>query len=819
MNTPHRIGGAMAGLLLFTAMLWLPAADFRIDDVRWQNGHAEVSIAKEPAFYYILWRGDQPTEIRLVTDLALGSVPPNSLADTNATNASHFYRVEKVPMTSLRDSDGDGINDAWELLYRHPGAALNPSDANEDHTGNGVPDWIDALRESSGTGVRGRPLVAGGTYHSLAVKTDGTLWGWGDNLAGQLGSSAFTEANSPTQIGTDTNWSAASIGGLTSYGLKSDGTLWVWGQTTTGNVFSPTQVGTNTNWIGLPKGRAANNPTALQADGTRWQFVSSFTNAQPLGSNDWAAVADDYGSGHWAITSDGTLWNGLSTFDTNGVWASISLGLYHALALRSDGTLWAWVAGCCSPAADGQLGLGSAQPYSPTRVGSDAWAAVAAGLYHSVGIKSDGSLWWWGFNNGFEPSGAGFVRTNMPARIGTNTDWIAVSAGDAHTVALRADGTVWTFGYNEMGKLGNGTIALVKQPTQVGSDQDWSTIAIGNLFSFGLKSNGTLWAWGANPYGVQGVGSFSYSPVPRQVPGSNWIAVSGGGDHSTALQNDGSLWVWGKYIYDNSIAGVFTNLPTRMGTDSDWVKVSAGWQHSLVMKANRSLWAWGRNVRGELGNGMMFDTQNSPVQVSGFGSWTNFSAGYYASLGVRNSALYRWGGEIGSGGIPNYSSPQQIGGDFTWRSVANAKSHISSSHALALKHDGTLWAWGSSFRGQLGINNSSGQPVQVGISTNWSQIAVGDLFSGALQADGTIWMTGFNFYGQLGFGTRADTNFFTQVGGETNWTIVAAGYRHTLALKASGSIWAWGDNSYGQCAQPALFEPAPVPGTNWGKPH
>ncbi|HEY0550794.1 MAG TPA: hypothetical protein VGF13_14415, partial [Verrucomicrobiae bacterium] len=86
----------MAGLLLFTAIVCLPAADFRIEDVRWQNGRAEVSFAKELGFYYILWRGEQPTEIRLATDMALGSVPPNSLADTNATNSSRFYRVEKI---------------------------------------------------------------------------------------------------------------------------------------------------------------------------------------------------------------------------------------------------------------------------------------------------------------------------------------------------------------------------------------------------------------------------------------------------------------------------------------------------------------------------------------------------------------------------------------------------------------------------------------------------------------------------------------------------------------------------------------------------
>jgi alpha-tubulin suppressor-like RCC1 family protein len=285
-----------------------------------------------------------------------------------------------------------------------------------------------------------------------------------------------------------------------------------------------------------------------------------------------------------------------------------------------------------------------------------------------------------------------------------------------------------------------------------------------------------------------------------------------------ALQSDGSLWVWGKYFYVNPMSDVFTNVPTRLGTDSDWVRVSAGWQHSLAMKTNRTLWAWGRNVRGELGTGSAGASENAPVQVSGFGSWTNFSAGFYSSLGVRGSTLYVWGNEIGSSGFPNYLSPQQVGGELNWWQVANAKSHLTTSHALALKQNGTLWAWGSSFRGQLGTNNTSGLPVQVGTASTWSQIAAGDQFSGALQTDGTLWMTGFNFYGQLGSGTRSDTNLFTRVGG-TNWTSFAIGYRHVLGLQTDGSLWAWGDNSYGQCAQPALFEPVAVAGTDWGKPH
>jgi alpha-tubulin suppressor-like RCC1 family protein len=803
-------------MLILAASAGLRSAEFRIDDVLWQNGRAEVSFAKEPAFYYILWRGDEPTEIRLATDLALGSVTPNSLADTNATNAARFYRVEKVPMTSVRDTDDDGINDPWELLYRHSGAALNGQDPEEDHNANSVPDRLDALRESLREGgVRSRPVLAAGYYHSLAVKRDGTLWGWGDNIAGRLGVSGFTETSSPVQISPETNWVAVSVNEPMSLGLRSDGSLWTWGREGySGSILPPVQIGVGMKWIGLPKAWSSQSPTLLREDGTRWQISGTYSNlVQMDAATDWAAVADGGASQHWAIKIDGTLWSGVSIFDTNQSWSAITLGLYHALAVRTDGTLWAWTIGCCNN--EGQLGLGSyASPSTPTQAGTDTWAAAAAGLYSSAGIKSDGSLWWWGLNQGFDPSSGDLVRTNAPARLGTNTDWVAVSI-DAHILALRADGTVWTFGYNEGGRLGNGTPAFVKEPAQVGGDPDWIEVATGTRFSFGLKTNGTLWAWGANRYGVLGVGEFAYGSSPRQVPGSNWISVSAGTDHTVALQSDGSLWVWGRFSYGDAAPGeLSTNLPTRLGSDLDWRKISAGAQHSLAIKNNRTLWAWGRNVNGELGTGGF--SQNSPVQVGSL-FWTNIAAGHYSSLGVASGGtLYKWGQAIGS--VFGSQQPSQICCSSDWADVALAKSHITSAHALALQRNGTLWGWGASFNGQLGTNGSVGQPAQIGASTNWAQIAVGDHFSSARQRDGTLWMAGENFYGQLGLGHRIDTNLFTPVGADTNWTSVAAGTSHVLALKADRTLWAWGDNSFGQCAQPALFEPMPVAGTNWGQP-
>src|SRR5436190_8271958 len=400
------------GLLLLGA--GAGAVDLEIESIQVQPGRVEVRYNNEPGFYYILWRGEQLSEIRFAADLGRGTFFLPFLADTNATNAALFYRVEKVLMAAQRDTDGDGICDAWELLYRQPGAALSPGDASEDHNGNGISDLTEARRESFREGaVRGRPVLAAGLYHSLAIRQNGTLWGWGDNLFGQLGSSSFTDTNAPAQIGTDTNWLAVSCALFTSYGLKTDGTLWYWGQCNTGNVFAPTQIGTNRNWIGLPKGQPQHNPTALQSDGSRWQFVDSFTNAQLLYSSGWAAVSDDSSFGHWAIDRDGRL-SGGSFSDFSPVWSAVSIGYWRVLGLRTDGTLWQQGGTFAAPEGGG---------YSQNffQLGTNTWAAVSAGGYHALGIQSDGSLWWWGANEGFAPQGNGLTSTNLPTRFGTNT--------------------------------------------------------------------------------------------------------------------------------------------------------------------------------------------------------------------------------------------------------------------------------------------------------------------------------------------------------------------------------------------------------------
>ena len=144
---------------------------------------------------------------------------------------------------------------------------------------------------------------------------------------------------------------------------------------------------------------------------------------------------------------------------------AISAGQVHSLALKADGTLWAWGAN-----GNYQLGLGDTTQRSvPTQVvgATDLWVAVAAGYDNSLALKSDGTLWGWGLNN-YEQSGPGGPNITAPTRIGTASDWMAVSPGETYTLAKKADGTLWAWGDNTYGQLGVGDEISRSTLTQFG---------------------------------------------------------------------------------------------------------------------------------------------------------------------------------------------------------------------------------------------------------------------------------------------------------------------------------------------------------------
>ncbi len=144
------------------------------------------------------------------------------------------------------------------------------------------------------------------------------------------------------------------------------------------------------------------------------------------------------------------------------------------------------------------------------------WEVVAAGFAHTVAIKTDGTLWAWGYNEYGQLGDGTWEDKNTPTQIGTDTDWEAVAAGDYHSLALKTDGTLWVWGNNGYGQLGDGTTVNKNIPTRIGIDTDWSAIAAGFYHTIALKSDDTLWAWGYNNYGQLGDGT-AWKDSPVQI--------------------------------------------------------------------------------------------------------------------------------------------------------------------------------------------------------------------------------------------------------------------------------------------------------------
>ncbi len=180
---------------------------------------------------------------------------------------------------------------------------------------------------SNVTGIDWSAIAAGGS-HTVALKSDGTLWAWGDNDYGQLGDGTTTDKATPTQIGSATNWSAIAAGSRHTVGLKSDGTLWTWGRNpygqlgdgTTVDKYSPTQVGSATNWSTVAAGR--HHTASLTSDGTLWAW----------GRNDYGQLGDGTTASKNTPTQIGSATN----------WSAVAAGGHHTVAIKTDGTLWTW---------------------------------------------------------------------------------------------------------------------------------------------------------------------------------------------------------------------------------------------------------------------------------------------------------------------------------------------------------------------------------------------------------------------------------------------------------------------------------------------
>jgi alpha-tubulin suppressor-like RCC1 family protein len=347
--------------------------------------------------------------------------------------------------------------------------------------------------------------------------------------------------------------------------------------------------------------------------------------------------------------------------------------------------------------------------------------------------------------------GTAFIVAPIPAPTTT-------AAGQYHSVSIRPDGTLWAWGSNSSGQLGDGTTGTDRiSPVQIGSAADWQSVAAGSLHTLAVRADGTLWAWGVNNYGQLGDGTTTDQAMPVQIgTATNWRSVAAGSLHSVAVRTDGTLWTWGRNGNGQLGDGTTTDhlSPAQVGTATTWLTVAGGEFHTAAVSTNGTLWTWGSNGNGQLGNGTTIQ-RNSPSQVGSVATWTSVTAGQFHTLALRaDNTLWAWGynnaGQLGDGSSAQRINPVQVGATVDWLTVA-----AGQSHTVAVSTAGTLWTWGLNTYGQLGSGNTTARaiPGQVGTATSWLRAVAGYTHSLSDQGCRTLWTWGRNGNGQLGDGT------------------------------------------------------------------
>lgn len=317
--------------------------------------------------------------------------------------------------------------------------------------------------------------------HMLARTRDGIGWAWGSNNSGRLGDGTTQNRSSPVSIVGVADWRALIPTTNGSFGIREeDGSLWGWGRNMGGYI----------------------------GDGTTIAKSSPVSVLGPL--TDVVSVSSSYGTAS-AVLADGSLWGwGYNQYNTLGNgdppggsflspisipffsdWAEVASGGCHVIARRGDGTLWSWGSqdapiwmGTTGSLGDGTV-LSRSSPVSVLGGFTD-WKQITANSGVSGGLRENGTLWAWGWNNyngigyGVLGDGTTEARSSPVSVIGGFTDWADCSFGFSGALAIREDGTLWGWGYNSNGEVGDGTFDYRSSPVSVvGGFTDWTDCAAG----------------------------------------------------------------------------------------------------------------------------------------------------------------------------------------------------------------------------------------------------------------------------------------------------------------------------------------------------
>ncbi|MES2934666.1 MAG: hypothetical protein V4805_14400 [Pseudomonadota bacterium] len=540
------------------------------------------------------------------------------------------------------------------------------------------------------------PQIAAGYFHNAALKNDGSVWTWGYNGFGQLGNGNTTDTSTPIQVGNLSDVKAIAAGFFHTAALKNDGTVWVWGD----NGYAQLGIG----------------PSSLAYTATPVKVLNL--------------------SGVTAIAAAGG----------------------HTLALKADGTVWAW-----GWNDYGQLGIGSnTNADIPTQVSQlQDISTITAGFFHSLAANHDGALWAWGYNGHGQLGNNNTTSSTQALRLTGLPAIESLAAGGGHSLALDRSGAVWAWGWNNHGQLGDGSVASSGVPHLITGLKDVTSVAAGFFHSAALDRHGKLQTWGYNEFGQLGIHSNVDTGAPIVLPNFNAIAsITASNNHTLALQNDGAVWSWG--WNDNAQLGNggrnSTNVPgSVLGQDGAGLL-------NLGVSSYSDLWfnpaepGWGVGIT-QHGNTLFaswytYDGAGKATWlVIADGIWTDsktYSANLYATSGQNTTIAFAPGNvlvkPVGKASFV-FADADHASLEFTYEGIARTKPLsrfvFDNSHkARSVNYSDTWWmpsepGWGLSIAQQFDTLVASWYTYDANGKPTWLVMSGGQwlsasVFKGAL---------------------------------------------------------------------------------------
>ena len=770
---------------------------------------------------------------------AWGAGASNQMGDGTAT-----AKVTPVKVPSLsgisKINTSQGSSHAMAIASDNTVWAwgLNTSSELGDGTATARTAPVHVINAVAGVGVTVSSVSGNGalitvtttTNHGLATGNQVVMAGWTGGTGVWNGTYAIT------------------VTGLTTFTYAATGNGTPTGGTAIANTWAtvPLTVSTVTG-----NGTTVTVTTSVAHGLTTGLYVAMYgwTGGTGVWTGNYAVTVTGTTTFTYTATGNGTATGGTaigSNYLSNVT--EVASGTSHSVVLKGDGTVWAWGLG-----TSGQLGnnasLSTTFPVQVQVSGGAPLAnitAIAAGTNFNLALKNDGTLWSWGLGTSGQLGDNTIVTKNYAVQVkstevgGFLTNVSKFDAGTTSAIVVKGDGTVWAWGINTSYQLGDGTVTQRNQAVQQAGISDATQVTMGPDFALMTTTANTVRAWGA-----AGSSQLAIEEINRYTPTSIYglenealVDLSAGTSFSLAVKSsDGTVWAWGlntgNQLGDNTV--IQRNTPVQVhgvgnvGYLSGITDVVASTLHSLALKSDGTVYGWGTNTNGRIGDNTA-TTRAYPVQVKGTGGVgvlsdvTDIHAGTAHSVARKSDGtVWAWGlgtsGQLGDNTIVSKSAPVQVtmlAGTAPLTDVTAIASASGAGHTLALRSDGTVWAWGLGTNGQLGDGSAvtRSSAVQVMNLTDVIAISAGTAFSMALKSDGTVWTWGLNTSYQLGDGTVTQRNQPVIVPGLNGITRIAGGSIFSLALKNDGTVWAWGalTNNYGYIGDgtAGLMRPFPV---------